>query len=117
MKDLSAAMLLGSEHGVEMFAVAKDGQDALSGSRGVSWVRLGVNGEKLQRLQKAKQGCRAQPFKRDLASLEGCLSPSPRFEGGGLRDTYAPTGTGPTMSRSAEASPGFPLIRTRTADS
>lgn len=44
MKDLTAEMGLGSQYGADVFAAAKDAQEALSGSRGVNWVRWGALG-------------------------------------------------------------------------
>ena len=44
MKDLTAEMGLGSQYGADVFAAAKDAQAALSGSRGVNWVRWGALG-------------------------------------------------------------------------
>ncbi|KQV08145.1 alpha/beta fold hydrolase [Leifsonia sp. Root112D2] len=39
MEDLTAEMGLGSQYGADVFAAAKDAQEALSGGRGVNWVK------------------------------------------------------------------------------
>jgi len=44
MRDLTAEMGLGSQYGADVFAAAKDAQAALSGGRGVNWVRWGALG-------------------------------------------------------------------------
>ena len=44
MKDLSAEMGLGSQFGTDVFVAGKIAQEALSGSRGVSWVKWGAIG-------------------------------------------------------------------------
>lgn len=38
MEDLTAVMGLGTQYGTEVFAAAKDTQEALDGRRGVNWV-------------------------------------------------------------------------------
>jgi pimeloyl-ACP methyl ester carboxylesterase len=44
MKELTAEMGLGSQYGVDVFTAAKDAQEALSGSRGVNWIKWGAIG-------------------------------------------------------------------------
>ncbi|WP_411699049.1 hypothetical protein [Conyzicola sp.] len=44
MKDLSAEMGLGSQFGADAIAAGKIAQEALSGARGVNWVKLGAMG-------------------------------------------------------------------------
>ncbi|WP_202900205.1 alpha/beta hydrolase [Paenarthrobacter nicotinovorans] len=44
MEDLAAEMGLGSQYGADVFVAAKLSQDALSGSRGVNWIKWGALG-------------------------------------------------------------------------
>jgi pimeloyl-ACP methyl ester carboxylesterase len=44
MKELTAEMGMGSQFGAEVFAAVKDAQEALSGSRGVNWIKWGALG-------------------------------------------------------------------------
>lgn len=44
MEDLAAEMGLGSQYGVDVFAAAKLAREALSGNRGVNWIKWGALG-------------------------------------------------------------------------
>ncbi|WP_216660134.1 alpha/beta hydrolase [Paenarthrobacter sp. CM16] len=44
MEDLAAEMGLGGQYGADVFVAAKLSQDALSGSRGVNWIKWGALG-------------------------------------------------------------------------
>jgi len=44
MKDLTAEMGLGSQFGADVFLAVQGAQDALSGSRGVNWIKWGALG-------------------------------------------------------------------------
>jgi pimeloyl-ACP methyl ester carboxylesterase len=44
MKDLTAEMGLGSQYGADVFAAARAAQEALSGTRGVNWIKWGAIG-------------------------------------------------------------------------
>ncbi|WP_198318369.1 alpha/beta hydrolase [Arthrobacter sp. YN] len=44
MEDLAAEMGLGSQYGADVFMAAKLAQEALSGSRGVNWIKWGALG-------------------------------------------------------------------------
>ncbi|MDR6437051.1 pimeloyl-ACP methyl ester carboxylesterase [Paenarthrobacter nicotinovorans] len=44
MEDLAAEMGLGGQYGADVFVAAKNSQDALSGSRGVNWIKWGALG-------------------------------------------------------------------------
>ncbi|MFJ4030027.1 hypothetical protein ACIPWF_22030 [Paenarthrobacter sp. NPDC089989] len=44
MEDLTAEMGLGSQYGADVFAAARLAQEALSGSRGVNWIKWGALG-------------------------------------------------------------------------